>query len=89
MFLKKKKLSPRNGNFHALDLLENLGTHVMKLVYEILFVNSTGVVHVSRFTKFGLLVLVKKMAVLINFLLQNANLVSVLSKICPKFAGHV
>ena len=55
----------------------------MKLVYEILFVNSTGVVHVSRFTKFDLLVLVKKMSVLINFLLQNANLVSVLSKICP------
>ena len=30
-----------------------------------------------------------KMAVLINFLLQNINLVSVLSKIYPKFAGHV
>ena len=31
----------------------------------------------------GLVVLVKKMSVLINFLLQNTNLVSVLSKICP------
>ena len=37
----------------------------------------------------GLVVLVKKMSVLINFLLQNTNLVSVLSKICPIFAGHV
>jgi hypothetical protein len=35
----------------------------------------------------GLVVLVKKMSVLINFLLQNTNLVSVLSKICPNFAG--
>jgi hypothetical protein len=34
----------------------------------------------------GLVVLVKKMSVLINFLLQNTNLVSVLS---PNFAGHV
>ena len=31
----------------------------------------------------------KKMSVLINFQLQNTNLVSVLSKICPNFAGHV
>ena len=37
----------------------------------------------------GLVVLVKKMSVLINFLSQNTNLVSVLSKICPNFAGHV
>jgi hypothetical protein len=36
-----------------------------------------------------LVVLVKKMSVLINFLLQNTNLVSVLSKILPNFAGHV
>ena len=31
----------------------------------------------------------EKMLALINFLLQNSNLVSVLSKICPNFAGHV
>jgi len=37
----------------------------------------------------GLVVLVKKMSVLINFLLQNTNLVLVLSKICPDFADHV
>jgi hypothetical protein len=37
----------------------------------------------------GLVVLVKKMSVLINFLLQNTNLVSVLSKIWPNCAGHV
>ena len=37
----------------------------------------------------GLVVLVKKMSVLIYFLLQNTNLVSVLSKICPNFTGHV
>ena len=37
----------------------------------------------------GLVVLVKKKSVLINFLLQNTNLVSVLSKICPNFAGRV
>ena len=37
----------------------------------------------------GLVVLVKKMSVLINFLLQNTNLVSVLSKIYLNFAGHV
>ena len=36
-----------------------------------------------------LVVLVKKMSVLINFLLQNTNLVSVLSKIYLNFAGHV
>ena len=36
----------------------------------------------------GLVVLVKIMSVLINFLLQNTNLVSVLIKICPNFAGH-
>ena len=35
----------------------------------------------------GLVVLVKKMSILINFLLQNANLVSVLSNICHNFAG--
>jgi len=29
------------------------------------------------------------MSVLINVLLQHTNLVSVLSKICPNFAGHV
>ena len=33
--------------------------------------------------------LVKNMSVLINFLLQNTNLVSVLSKIFPNFDGHV
>ena len=37
----------------------------------------------------GLVVPVKKMSVLINFLLQNTKLVSVLSKICRNFAGHV
>jgi hypothetical protein len=39
----------------------------------------------------GLVVLVKKVTVLINFLLQNTdqNFVSVLSKICPNFVGHV
>jgi hypothetical protein len=31
----------------------------------------------------------KKMSVLINILLQNINRVSVLSKICPNFVGHV
>jgi hypothetical protein len=36
-----------------------------------------------------LVVLVKKMAVLINFLLQNTNLVPVLGKIFPDFTGHV
>jgi hypothetical protein len=48
--------------------------------------------HYSRVHKIlhmGLVVLVKKMSVLINFLLQNSNLASVLSKICPNFAGHV
>jgi hypothetical protein len=45
----------------------------------------------TGFTKLhmGLMVLVKIMSVLNNFLLQNTNLVSVLSKICPNFAGHV
>ena len=37
----------------------------------------------------SLVVLVKKMTVLINFLLQNTNRVSVLSKIFPNFADHV
>jgi hypothetical protein len=47
--------------------------------------------HFAEFAKLhmGLVVLVRKMSVLINFLLQNTNLVSVLSKICPNFAGHV
>jgi hypothetical protein len=31
----------------------------------------------------------EKMSVLINFLLQNTNFMSVLSKICPNFVGHV
>ena len=31
----------------------------------------------------------ENMLALINVLLQNSNLVSVLSKICPNFAGHV
>ena len=31
----------------------------------------------------------KKISVLIKFLLQNTNLVSVLSQICLHFAGHV
>ena len=45
----------------------------------------------SEFAKLhmGLVVLVKKMSVLINFPLQNTNLVSFLSKICPNFGGHV
>ena len=45
----------------------------------------------SGFTKLHmcLMVLMKKISVLINFLLQNTNLVSVLSKICLHFAGHV
>ena len=52
---------------------------------------SVLVIHSPEFAKLhmGLVVLVKKMSVLINFLLQNTNLVSVLSKICPNFAGHV
>jgi hypothetical protein len=37
----------------------------------------------------GLVVLVKTMLVLINFLLQNINLVSILGQICPDFVGHV
>ena len=37
----------------------------------------------------GLVVLVKKMSVLVNFLLKNTNLLSVLSKICQNSAGHV
>ena len=37
----------------------------------------------------GLVVLVKIMSVLINFLLQNTNLVSVLIKICPNYDGHI
>ena len=36
----------------------------------------------------GLVILVKKMSVLINFLLQNTNLVSVLGKIPPDFTGR-
>jgi hypothetical protein len=46
---------------------------------------------VTGFTKLhmGLAVLVKKMSVLINFLLHNTNLVSILGKIYPNFAGHV
>ena len=45
----------------------------------------------TEFTKLhvGLVVLEKRMSVLINFLLQNTNLVSVIGKICPNFAGHV
>jgi hypothetical protein len=43
----------------------------------------------AGFTKLhmGLVVLVKKLSV--NLLLQNTNLVSVLRKFCPNFAGHV
>ena len=37
----------------------------------------------------GFVVLLKKMTVLINFLLQNTNFVSVLCKICQNFAGNV
>ena len=45
----------------------------------------------TGFTKLhmGLMVLVKKMLVLNHFLLQNINLVAVLIKIGPHFAGHV
>jgi hypothetical protein len=44
----------------------------------------------SGFTKLhmGLVVLVKNISVLIHFLVKNTNLVSVLSKIFPNFAGH-
>ena len=47
--------------------------------------------HTTEFAKFhmGLVVLVKIMSVLINFVLQNTNLVSVLIKISPNFAGHI
>jgi hypothetical protein len=37
----------------------------------------------------GLVVLVKIMSVLINFLLQNTNHLSVLIKFFPNFAGHI
>jgi hypothetical protein len=42
---------------------------------------------ITGFTKLpmGLVVLVKKMSVHINFLLQNTNLVSVLNKICHNY----
>ena len=45
----------------------------------------------TGFTKLHmiLVVLVKKMSVLMNFLMQNANLVAVLSKTYPNCAGHV
>jgi hypothetical protein len=50
-----------------------------------------GFTCMSGFTKLhmGLVVLVKKMSVLVNFLLKNTNLLSVLSKICQNSAGHV
>jgi hypothetical protein len=46
---------------------------------------------IKKFTKLhmGFVDLVKKMSVLINFLLQNTNLVSVLGRISPNFDGHV
>jgi len=48
-------------------------------------------IRIAGFAKLhvGLMVLVKRMSVLINFLLNNTKLVSVLGKICPNFADHV
>ena len=45
----------------------------------------------TGFTKLHMVfvVLVNTISVLITFLLQDTNLVSVLSKICPNFAGNV
>jgi hypothetical protein len=53
--------------------------------------NYLSQVFLSGFAKLhmGLVVLAKNMSVLINFLLQNTNFVSVLIKICPNFAGHI
>ena len=45
-------------------------------------------IRVHEIAYMSLVVLVKKMLV-INFLMQNTNLVSVLGKICPNFAGRV
>jgi hypothetical protein len=71
---------------------ENWTLDMNKLVYKDKG-NSTDLDNFSAITEFtklhmGLVVLGKKMSVLINFLLQNTKLVSVLSKIGPNFAGH-
>ena len=63
--------------------------HAFEVFYLALSTENSN--RMQGFTKLhmGLVILVKKMSVLINFLLQNTNLVSVLSKICLNFAGNV
>jgi len=66
-------------------------THLSDFVIYILEsppANTTGFFRVGEIA-YGFGGSSKQMSVLINFLLQNTNLVSVLSKICPNFAGHV
>ena len=81
--------------------LSMYSTYLDKLAYFFIRLTITGrttqtfcfflTIFFTGFTKWymGLVVPVKKMSVLINFLLQNTKLVSVLSKICQNFAGHV
>ena len=78
------------GNFTFQFIITSLimsGSHNIAEILTKLMTNTNN----PEFAKLhmGLVVLVKKMSVLINFLLQNTNLVSVPSKICPNFAGHV
>ena len=71
---------------------DKLSTFIATIYLKRLLIRKGRVsVIITGFTKLhmGLVVLVKKMSVLINFLLQNTNLVSVLSKTCPNFGGHV
>jgi hypothetical protein len=57
--------------------------------YDFLVKGSCRAMIIKGFKKYhmSLVVLVKKMSVLINFLTQNTNLVSVLTKICPNLGG--
>jgi hypothetical protein len=85
----KKKIGFLSSNF--MKLCRNIHCSVWQLL-GVEKIQNGGCCHGNpEFAKLhmGLVVLVKKMSVLINFLLQNTNLVSVLSKICPNFAGQV
>ena len=89
LFCRRRTSFQRSSPLKLLDQLEPNLVWIITRVSSFKIVSGDAVHPEFAKLHMGLVVLVKKMSVLINFLLQNTNLVSVLSKICPSFAGHV
>jgi hypothetical protein len=86
LFTKKK---PKQWNICLSDSRYNCDTGISYLFQFSIAIPFCCIYIVFTKLYMDLVVLVKKISVLIQFILPNTNLVSVLSKICLNFAGHV